>query len=128
VGSLHLCLKKGISSIRSPYPRKRPKCAYILGYYDIGLQKQNRTTFCMFSLGRVVQLSWFLLQWAMLLETQVKTTRNILFQKLWNSIFFMVDAPWGTPKNVCWRKNKYFPLFFYMLVTTLDTCWSNIKT
>ena len=41
--------------------------------------------------------------------------------------FLRVDPPWGTPKIIFWQKN-YFPIFLFILVTTLNTCWNNIKT
>ena len=61
--SLNLCLKTPDSmqkeSAQSNHPtwRKRPKCAQILRYYDVGPKQQNRTTFWTFSSGRVVGLS-----------------------------------------------------------------------
>jgi hypothetical protein len=63
VGILHLCLKKPEStkkeSAQSDHPtqRKHMKCVKILEYLDVGPKQQNWTTYCTFSLGRVVGLS-----------------------------------------------------------------------
>ena len=63
VGSLNLCLKMPDSmqkeSAQSDHPiqRKRPKHAEILGYFGVGPNLLNPTTFWTFSQGRVVGLS-----------------------------------------------------------------------
>ena len=77
VGTLNLYLKtpgtmqKESDQSDHPVMRKRPKCAVLLEYFDVGLKEQNRTTFWTFSLGRVIGLSWFLLHCARRLGTQV---------------------------------------------------------
>ena len=63
VGSLNLCLKTPDSiqkeSAQSDHPiqGKRPKRAEILGYFYVGPNLLNPTTFWKFSQGRVVGLS-----------------------------------------------------------------------
>ena len=122
VGSLNLCLKKPDSlqkePVQSEHPalRKCPKCAKILGYFVVGPKHQNWTIFWMFSWSKVIGLSWFLLQWVRLLETQHMITIS------WKFHFFLGWPPLGDPQKYFSTKKNYFLMFSYILVTTLDTC------
>ena len=50
-------LQKESAQSGYPYLKEGPKCAKILGYFDIGLKPQNQTTFWMFSRSSIVRLS-----------------------------------------------------------------------
>ena len=73
------CVSQEIMQNKSAYSnhpahRKRQKCGPILMFWANVKISQYFCTYWTFPLGWVIGLSWFLLHWVRLLETQVYTT------------------------------------------------------
>jgi hypothetical protein len=119
---------KGISSIRSPCPKKTSKTCINIGIFYRRPETANSDHSLDVFSGqsdriKLIPFEFFQASW----DTSLEYPQHIIL-KTFKFHFSGIDPPLGDPQKYFSAKTKHFPVFLSILVTTLDTCCTNLNT